>query len=741
MDTIQVYVENCIYRNENNGYSVLDTVYDGEQLVVVGFFQGDVVGETLEISGEMIIHPSYGLQLKMSHYSIVRPSDADSIKRYLGSGAIKGIGPKTAERIIERFGDDALRIMEEEPERLAEIKGISLKKAQELGLQVEEKKTARNAIIYLQQYGMSVKMANRVIEFYGDTLFDVMTENPYRLAEDIDGIGFLTADEIAGKMGVEKTSRYRIRSGMLYALQESMLQGNTCVKTDDLVNISANLLSLEPERIKDELSEIVIAGKVVIRDDLAYLRSVYMAETFSARDLLDRNWKDEKDPDLMQRVQRAFEDQGIAGDPLQEKAVYEAASSGVFILTGGPGTGKTTTLNAMIRFFLEERKNLVLAAPTGRAAKRMTEATGYEAKTIHRLLEVKVSDEGGHGYFDRNEDNPIEADVVIVDEMSMVDIFLFQALLKAVPKEAHLIMVGDPDQLLSVGPGQVLSDILGSGLFNTVRLKTIFRQDEESRIVINAHRIKEGREPSLSDNTEDFIFLERDRTDTIQSNILTLLTKQLPAHFNISSLDIQVLTPIKKGALGTENLNRLLQKYCNPPSDDKPECVMGDKVLRMGDKVMQVKNDYEMPWYIRSKKGVTLEEGSGVFNGDVGVIENIVPRLREVTVLFDDDREVVYSFEQTEHLELAYATTIHKSQGSEYPAILLPLLNVPATMRYRNLFYTAITRAVRCVTILGDREVVKDMIRNEDTKKRYTGLRSRLVEMGGGSVKGDSQVF
>ncbi len=730
METRDVYVESEIFCKEETGYKVLVTREKDLELVVVGTFHGDVIGEMLRLRGEMVFHQSYGMQFKISSYEIISPTDAESIRRYLASGAIKGIGEKMAARIVEAFGDDALRIMEEEPERLAEIKGISLRKAHQIGVTVEEKKDVRSGLMFLQQYHIPNKLALKIYDYYKNRVYSVIKENPYQMVEDIEGVGFLTADHIAQAVGIEKSSEYRIRCGILYVLQNELSEGNTCMPTEKLLGRTGALLETERKMAECELSNLAMTDHIRIKQDMVWNKAAYYAEMKAAKLLLEHNWKEEiSRTDALKEIEVLEKDRGYRLDPLQKEAILKSLSCGVLILTGGPGTGKTTTINTMIDMFIRQGKELVLAAPTGRAAKRMSEATGYEARTLHRLLEVRATGGDGAGMFEKNEDNPIEADVVIVDEVSMVDIFLFHALIRALPQPANLILVGDPDQLPSVGPGQVLSDLLKSGLFESICLEKIFRQEDGSDIVMNAHRIQQGEMIRLDNQSADFFFLPRSDVGKIQENILTLVTRQLPRHLKVSAADIQVLTPVRKGALGVENLNELLQKYINPPADDKSEYQLGDKLLRLGDKVMQVKNDYNMQWEIRGLHGIVIESGEGVFNGDIGVITEIREWERSLIVRFDDDREVNYTYEQAENLELAYAMTIHKSQGSEYPAVIIPLLGVPRQMEYRNLLYTAVSRARRCVTLIGEREVIETMIRNENRQQRYTGLADDLKEI------------
>ncbi|MCR4692065.1 MAG: ATP-dependent RecD-like DNA helicase [Lachnospiraceae bacterium] len=730
METKEIYVEDYMYYNSENGYTVMQTMEGRQDLIVVGYVREDLTGETLSVEGETVFHPQYGMQFKMTDYHVIRPTDEASIRRYLSSGVIRGIGEKMADRLMDAFGEDVLRIMEEEPERLAEVKGISLRMAQEFGVQVEKKKMLRDAMMFLQTYGISNKMAVKIYEFYKEAMMTTIAENPYRLAADIEGVGFKTADGLARQMGFAMDSDHRICSGVSYVLTTNLQEGNTYMPREELLDRSAALLEVPREKVSELLANMVMDRQIFIREERVFDRKVYLAEQRVASLLTEHNWKNSLEDDVIDKMIRRIErDEDYQPDPLQEKAVRESVKYGVFLLTGGPGTGKTTTLNTMIRVFLSMGRKLLLAAPTGRAAKRMSEATGYEAKTIHRLLEVKASGEDGSGFFERNEDNPLEADVIIVDEMSMVDLFLFQALLRAVPEDANLILVGDPNQLPSVGAGQVLADLLQSGCFASVQLTTIFRQSEESHIVVNAHRIRKGEMIRLGNEEQDFIFLRRDRMQKIREDILSMILRILPKHFGIRSDEIQVLSPVKKGPLGTEEMNVLLQNYINPRDPGKREHEFGEKLLREGDKVMQTKNDYQLSWQIRGRGDILLEEGEGVFNGDIGTIRRISDYDRTVVVLFEDGRRVEFTFDQIASLELAYAVTIHKSQGSEYPVVLLPLFAVPPQMLRRNLLYTAVTRARECVVMLGQEQIVEAMIRDENNKQRFTGLSERLEEL------------
>ena len=749
MEKVSGYVEHIIYRNTENGYTVFELIADGEEITCVGSFQAIDEGEGLELSGGYVEHAVYGSQFKVESYEETLPEDEQSMERYLGSGAVRGVGPSLAARIVKKFGKDTFRIVEQEPERLAEVKGISERKAMEISAQMEEKKDLRAAMIYLQKYGISNALAMRIYQTYKEQVYHILEENPYRLAEDIDGIGFRRADELAARIGIHTDSDFRVRSGILYALQLAAADGNTCLPKAALLEKAAQLLGLPGEYVSLQLPNLAMERKLVIRqtdgEDLVYAASLYYAELSCARLLADLNMSfappegllPSEEEKLLCDIEKLARRSGIELEALQQQAVLECVKNGVMILTGGPGTGKTTTINTVIRYFEAEGMDLLLAAPTGRAAKRMTEATGYEARTIHRLLELSgIPEENGSGglsmnraRFERNADNPLEADVVIVDEMSMVDIQLFQSLLKAVSPGTRLVLVGDVNQLPSVGPGQVLRDLIESRAFPVVELKKIFRQAGESDIVVNAHRINEGKEIALDNKSRDFFFLQRDNVQVIYKHMILLIREKLPGYVHAGPFDIQVLTPMRKGNLGAETLNGILQAYLNPKTDSKKEYQSPDTLFREGDKVMQTKNNYQLEWEVVSRYGIPVDHGVGIFNGDMGVVRQIDPFARTMTVEFDEQRRVTYSFEQTAELELAYAITIHKSQGSEYPAVIMPLLGGPKMLFNRNLLYTGVTRARDCVTILGSSQVVLDMIRNESEAKRFTGLDARIREI------------
>lgn len=740
MEQVKGYIDHIVYQNRENGYAVLSFVTEGEELICVGYFKNVEAGETLEISGSYVEHPMYGSQLKVESFRVVPPDDLVSMERYLSSGAIKGIGEALARRIIKKFQEDTFRIIEEEPERLVEVKGISERKAREIAEQMVEKKDMREAFVFLQQYGISNTLAVKIYHQYGMQLYGVMKENPYRLAEDIAGVGFKIADEIASKIGIHTDSDYRIRSGILYTLMLASSEGHIYLPEELLANRTAVLLGLPRESIFQQIENLAMDRKLVIKskgeEKRVYATAHYYTELKCARMLHDLNVTMEEEllPSEEKKAEKLLEameiQQGIKLDELQRKAVFTSVRSGLMILSGGPGTGKTTTINTIIRFFETEGMDILLAAPTGRAAKRMTETTGYEARTIHRMLEINGSVEESRGaVFERNEENPLEADVIIIDEMSMVDIHLFQSLLSAVSVGTRLIMVGDGNQLPSVGPGQVLQDLMESKSFPVVVLKKIFRQAGESDIVVNAHKINHGEKLSLDNKSKDFFLLERNDANVIYKHMIQLIREKLPPYVEATPYEIQVLTPMRKGNLGVETLNGILQKYLNPPSKDKKEYQTGERLFREGDKVMQIKNNYQITWEILSKYGIPIDKGMGVFNGDMGIIRDINETAQTITVEYDEQRQVEYPFVQLDEIELAYAITIHKSQGSEYPAVILPLLSGPKMLFNRNLLYTAVTRARKCVTILGSSQVVQDMIDNEKENRRYTSLCDRIKEL------------
>lgn len=706
---------------------------DEEELTCVGAMSGITEGMNVALKGDFTEHPSYGRQFKVASYEEKEPEDAFAIERYLGSGAIKGIGVALAARIVRKFGKDTFRIIEEEPERLAEIKGISERKAQEISAQIGEKRELRQAMIFLQQYGISLALAGKVYQKYGAQVYGIIRENPYRLADDIQGVGFKIADEIAMRAGIRADSDFRIRSGILYTLMQASADGHTYLPQEQLTVRAAEMLGVDEAAVEDHYMDLAVERRIVIKqvgdETQVYAAAYYTMENNVAvllRELDVRHKISEEE--LAKGLARIEGQEHIELDENQRLAVREAVQDGFLIITGGPGTGKTTTINAIIRYFHMLGLDFMLAAPTGRAAKRMSETTGYEARTIHRMLELNGGIEGNAG-FERDENNPLETDAVIIDEMSMVDISLMHSLLKAIAPSTRLILVGDTNQLPSVGPGSVLKDIIASGKYHVVRLTKIFRQASQSDIIVNAHKINRG-EPVLLDNqSRDFFFLKRYDADKIINVVLQLVVQKMPKYVDAEMYDIQVLTPTRKGLLGVERLNTVLQQYLNPPSEGKKEKEHGERIFREGDKVMQVKNNYQLEWEVRNRYGLAMEKGMGVFNGDMGVIRRINEFAEIVTVEFDEGRSVEYPFKLLEELELAYAITIHKSQGSEYPAVVIPLLGGPRMLMNRNLLYTAVTRAKKCVTLVGDERVFSEMAENVSEQKRYCGLKNRILEL------------
>ena len=737
MAAVRGFVEKIKYRNEDNGYTVLSLAAEDDEYILVGTFPYITEGEMIQASGTMTEHPIYGEQLQVESYEIMTPEDADAMERYLASGAIKGVGAALAARIVRRFKADTFRIMEEEPERLAEVKGISEKMAMSIGEQMEEKRGMRQATMFLQKYGISVNLAVKIYQEYGPRMYGIIEENPYRLADDIPGVGFKMADEIARKVGIFTDSDYRIKSGVLYTLLQAVGNGHTYLPEDELLASASELLRVDPEQIRDQLMDLQMEKKLVVKTQgekrIVYASQYYYLELNSAKMLSDLNIRGDFDEgEIRKKLDRIQKEEKLELDEMQLQAVAGAVENGLLILTGGPGTGKTTTINTIIRYFEEAGMEILLAAPTGRAAKRMTEATGMEAKTIHRLLEITGApdDRNTSGmHFERNEENPLEADVIIIDEMSMVDIYLLHSLLKAVTVGTRLILVGDVNQLPSVGPGNVLRDMIESGCFHVVKLTRIFRQASQSDIVVNAHRINGGEKIDLAKRSRDFLFIRRDHPDAIISAMITLVREKLPGYVNAHPFDIQIMTPMRKGALGVDRLNGILQQYLNPPDGKKAEKESGGIIYREGDKVMQIRNNYQIQWETRSKYGIPVETGLGVFNGDMGVMREINSFAEAMTVEFDEGRMVEYSFKQLEELELAYAITIHKSQGSEYPAVVIPVHSGPRMLMTRNLIYTAVTRARKCVCLVGVPETFQAMVDNGMEQRRYSGLKDRILEL------------
>lgn len=743
MEKVTGYIDHIIFQNEENGYCVLALATEDGELTCVGVLHGVTEGINVEFSGSYTEHPSYGRQFKVESFAEKEPEDAFAIERYLGSGAVKGVGAALAARIVKKFGKDTFRIIEEEPERLAQIRGISERKAQEIAAQVEEKKDMRQAMIFLQQHGIGQNLAVKVYRAYGAQIYTIIRENPYRLADDIQGVGFRIADGIASRAGIRADSDFRIRSGILYALQQAGADGHTFQPKEILTEKVAELLGIDASLIEKHYMDLAVARRIVMKDQpgqmQVYSASYYNMEHNTAVLLQQLNVQRETDStDLEKKIAAIEKHADVVLDELQREAVCEAAGNGILIITGGPGTGKTTTINSIIRLYEMEGLDFMLAAPTGRAAKRMSETTGYEARTIHRMLELNGGVEGTAG-FERNESNPLETDAIIIDEMSMVDISLMYSLLKAIVPGTQLILVGDINQLPSVGPGSVLKDMIGSEAFRVVRLTKIFRQASQSDIIVNAHKINRGEFVKLDNQSRDFFFLKRYDADKIINVVLQLVVQKMPKYVDAQMYEIQVLTPMRKGLLGVDRLNMVLQQYLNPPSPKKAEKERGETVFREGDKVMQTKNNYQVEWEIKNRYGIAVERGMGIFNGDMGVIRSIREVTEMVTIEFDEGRVVEYPFKMLDELELAYAITIHKSQGSEYPAVVIPLLGGPKMLMNRNLLYTAVTRAKKCVTIVGDEHKFDEMVGNISEQARYCGLKDRILEQQEGRAGGNGE--
>lgn len=735
-DVLEGYIEKIVFRNAENGYTVLSLVNDDEEITCVGSFSFINEGEFVQVTGSFTAHPMYGEQFQVTNYEIKEPEDILSMEKYLGSGAIKGVGTALAARITRRFKERTFQIIQEEPERLAEVKGISEKMAKEIFRQFEEKREMRNAMLFLQKYGISLNLAVKIVARYGERMYEIIKENPYQLAEDINGVGFKIADEIATKVGIGSDADYRVRAGILYALLQATGNGHVYLPENELAKKAVEVLSVPVDTVMRHIIALGLEKKIIIKESQderrIYSTNYYYIELNTARMLCDLNIKyDIMQTQIETRLRKIESASNIELDEMQRMAVIEAARNGLLIVTGGPGTGKTTTINTIIQFFESEGMDILLAAPTGRAAKRMAETTGYEARTIHRMLELSGGMDGNDGRmaFERNEGNPLETDVLIIDEMSMVDISLMHSLLRAVAVGTRIIFVGDVNQLPSVGPGNVLRDMITSNTFPVVRLTKIFRQASESDIIVNAHKINDGLKIKLDNKSKDFFLLQRNDVNVITGVMIALVRDKLPKYVNATPFDIQVLTPMRKGELGVDRLNQVLQQYLNPPSGEKKEKEFGQGVFREGDKVMQIKNNYQITWEKKSRYGITVDSGTGVFNGDAGIIREINSFAEQFTVEFEDGHIVEYPFGQLDELELAYAVTIHKSQGSEYPAVVMPLLSGPRMLFNRNLLYTAVTRAKSCVTIVGSEHTVQTMIDNESEQKRYSGLSERIIEM------------
>ncbi len=734
--TVEGTVEKVTFYNPDNGYAVF-TITDNEndqgEITCVGYIPAVNPGESVKITGSVVNHHFYGEQINIEIFEKTMPKTERAIELYLASGVIKGIGPKIAKKIIERFGKRTLDIMDFEPERLAEIKGISKEKAMTIGELYKEKAEERRAMLFLGQYGISPTYALKIYKRYKERTIDIVTKNPYALAEDIFGIGFRIADSIAANVGIAKDSPFRIRAGVKYVLNQAAGNGHVFLPYDELIENAAELLSIAPQIIDNEMTAMHIENYIWMdrraEGTNVYLNFFFYAESYTARKLYELSDTDaEGIYDYDREIDALESAEGITFVPQQREAIKQAMENGVLVITGGPGTGKTTIINAIIKLCQAEGLEIELAAPTGRAAKRMEEATGHKAQTIHRLLGINFLDEDSKNQtFEKNEDDPLEADVIIIDESSMVDITLMHSLLKAIPLGTRLILAGDSNQLPSVGPGNVLKDIISSGVIKVARLTEIFRQAQESAIVTNAHKINRGEYPDLKEKNKDFFFMKRYNTAELLSLIVSLVSVRLPKYLKCQPQDIQVLTPMRKSPLGVVNLNTLLQDTLNPPSRSKREIELRKTVFREGDKVMQIKNNYNIQWKIIEKNG-DITDGVGIFNGDEGIITYIDNMNEYIEVVFDENKVVHYEFSQMDEVELSYAVTIHKSQGSEYKAVVMPLLSGPDMLMSRNLLYTGLTRARELAVIAGSPEIIFRMVDNNKEISRYTALCSKLKE-------------
>ncbi|MBC8590066.1 ATP-dependent RecD-like DNA helicase [Wansuia hejianensis] len=729
---IEGVIEEVIFRNETNGYTVAKLNTSDGMITIVGNVAFINLEEMVEVEGEWIYHNTFGEQFSFTSMKTTAPSTLKGIENYLASGLLPHVGPKTAKNIVNRFGLDSLEIIQYNPERLKEIPGIGEKKLEKIAKAYEEQREIKDIMVYLQQYDITVNYGIKIYKQYGKDTIAVISENPYRLSEDIYGIGFKTADNIAKKMGISHESPYRVEAGLKFAMMSSSGEGHCYLPKDELLNKTAQLLDIEIESIESSLRDLALKNSFQIIQDgeetIVYYTPLHMAENNVARKIVELSRVDFKDfeVNIDKKIKEIEKENNIAFGNKQITAIEESINSGVMIITGGPGTGKTTTINAIIKIYEDLGLNVVLAAPTGRAAKRMTETTGRESKTIHRLLEFSYMEEDMA--FNKDEDSPIDGDVLIIDEASMIDILLMNSLLKAINPGTRLILVGDVDQLPSVGPGNVLKDIINSGSINVVMLDEIFRQAEESMIIVNAHRINKGENPLVNEKDKDFYFIVKNNTRQILDTIVNLNKDRLPNFYDVDPVrDIQVLTPMKKGEVGINSLNKHLQNSLNPKSKDKEEKQIGDEVFRVGDKVMQIKNNYNTEWKI-IKDGLEVEKGEGVFNGDFGFIIDIDNEDRTLRVLFDDEKEVEYDFNQLDELKLAYATTIHKAQGSEFPVVIMPIHWGPPMLLTRNLIYTAITRARQLVVLVGQEKYLYMMINNNKIAKRYSSLDRKIRE-------------
>lgn len=733
MEEIKGTICSIRYTNPKNGYTVCNIKTENNaQVTLVGIMPMLTEGENIVATGEYVSHPDYGRQFKVEQCERNIPSREEEIIQYLSGGFIKGLGKATAKNIVERFKDKTIEIFQFEPIRLAEVKGITPEKALLFGQAFLEHENMRNIIMFMQKYGVSSDVAAKIWNKFGNYAENEVKQNPYRLTEPDIGLDFSVCDRIALSQGFDPNSLERLKSALLYVLSAETAKGHTYLPKKQLNRLGARLARVPDELLDNAFDALLLDNMIFVEKqypDRVYSEDMIKAERYIARKLTGLNgkrddyWAKECDT-LIRDYEKEY---GVCLDSIQKEAIKCALTNRVCIITGGPGTGKTTIIRILIEIFNSKGLSVVLAAPTGRAAKRISETSGYEARTIHRLLEVGYSiQDNEKPYFMRNEDNPLPADVMIIDEASMIDIVMMEALMKAFPWEGGLILVGDSDQLPSVGPGKVLSDIIESGVFPVVRLKTIFRQTEESNIITNAHLINQGNMPNLNEEEGDFFFIPRLSGNDVINCIIDLCTNHIPERFGIDPKDIQVISPMRKGDTGVQNLNCVLQQVLNPEREDKPQKMFGNTMFRLGDRVMQIRNDYTLPWTQMDKDG-SMSEGLGVYNGDMGIIIDIDLKAELVTVRFDDNRICEYRFDRLDSLEHAFAATVHKSQGTEFPAVIIPLLGVPKSLACRNLLYTAVTRARKLVVLVGNPAIMEEMIKNTNERERYSGLKERLV--------------
>jgi exodeoxyribonuclease V alpha subunit len=731
---IEGIVEEIIFRNEINGYTVARLNTSDGSITIVGKSAFINLEEMVELEGDWVYHDRFGEQFSFTKIKTTAPSTLKGIENYLASGLIPHVGKKTAKKIVERFGLDSLDIIQYNPERLKEIPGIGDKKLEKISKAYEEHRELRDIMVYLQQYDISINNGIKIYKKYGKETIKVIGENPYKLSEDIHGIGFITADNIAKKMGISEDSPFRIEAGLKFSMINSAGEGHCYLPKEELIKKSEKILKVDREAIEEAIQNLALRKNFYLvtegEETLIYYMPYHIAENNVARKIIDLSMVefDQLDVNIDEEVEKIEAREDITFGKKQVLAIKESLDNGVVIITGGPGTGKTTTINAIISIYEDLDMKVVLAAPTGRAAKRMTETTGRESQTIHRLLEFSFMESEDEMSFNKDDESPIDADVIIIDEASMIDILLMNSLLKAINPGTRLILVGDVDQLPSVGAGNVLRDLIESGCIRVVRLDEIFRQAEESMIIVNAHRINKGDYPILNEKDKDFFFMDTGSTQETLATILDLVQDRLPKYYGVDSLrDIQVLSPMRRGEVGINSLNKHLQEVLNPKDDNWQEKQVGDEIFRIGDKVMQVKNNYKLKWNLL-KDGEEVDTGEGVFNGDLGFITDINNEESIVTVLFDDEKEVEYEFSELDEIKLSYATTVHKSQGSEFPVVLMPIHWGPPMLLTRNLIYTAITRAKKLVVLVGDRKYLSMMINNNKIAKRYSSLDKKIKD-------------